>query len=145
MTQYLVVAHQTSDSPELLQHLCGIADADPDASFTLLVPATPVDHLLTWEEGETYLIAWKKADESRSLFDAHGLEIIHAKVGDSSPILAIEDELRAHPGEYDQIVLSTLPPGVSRWLRLDVHNQAERKFNLPLIHVMAQRPVKAGV
>lgn len=145
MTQYLVVAHQTADSPDLLRRLCEISDADSTAGFTLLVPATPVVHFLTWEEGETQAIARKKAEEARELFDAHGLEITHAKVGDASPILAIADELRAHPGEYDQIVLSTFPPGLSRWLHFDIFNQAERKFDLPVIHVVAQRPVKAGV
>jgi hypothetical protein len=56
-------------------------------------------------------------------------------IGDGSPLLAIEDELRAQPEKYEAIVLSTLPPGISRWLRLDVHNQAERKFGIPVIPV----------
>ncbi|MFQ6028627.1 MAG: hypothetical protein ACE5Q6_14165 [Dehalococcoidia bacterium] len=142
MTQYLVVAHQTANSPELLERLCKIADDDPSAGFTLLVPATPVNHLLTWEEGETHTIARKTAAAASALFEAHGLDIADASVGDGAPILAIADELRAHPGQYDGIVLSTWPPGVSRWLHLDVHNQAERKFDLPVIHVVAQRRVK---
>ena len=145
MTRYLVVAHQTADSPDLLHRLGEISDADPTATFTLLVPATPVVHFLTWEEGETQTIAQKRAEEARDLLDAHGLEIAHAKVGDASPVLAIEDELRAHPGEYDQIVLSTFPPGLSRWLRLDVFNQVAGKFDLPVIHVVTRRPVKVGV
>ena len=53
MSNYLVVAHQTATSPELLRRASEIADRDSGALFTLLVPATPVVHLLTWEEGET--------------------------------------------------------------------------------------------
>ena len=69
--------------------------------------------------------------------EAQGIPVEEAKAGDISPLLAIEEELLAHPGAYQAIVLSTLPPGPSRWLRLDVHTQAER-FGLPVIHVIAQ-------
>ena len=145
MTHYLVVAHQTATSAELLQRVSELAATDPATIFTLLVPATPVVHLLTWAEGETNEIARQRAEEARERFEGTGLNVAEAKAGDGSPLLAIEDELRAHPGEYDAVVLSTLPPGVSRWLRLDVHHQAERKFRLPVIHVVAQRQVKTKV
>ena len=142
MTHYLVVAHQTATSAELLQCVSELAAFDPETVFTVLVPATPVVHLLTWEEGETNENARQKAEEARERFEGSGLNVAQAKVGDGSPLLAIGDELRAHPGEYDAVVLSTLPPGLSRWLRLDVHQLAERKFALPVIHVVAKRQVK---
>ena len=138
MTRYLVVAHQTATSPELLQRLSQLAVDDPEATFALLVPATPVPHLLVWEEGESEAVARRKTEDAGSLFQSACLKVARAQVGDASPLLAIEDELRARPGVYDAIVLCTLPPGISRWLRLDVHNQAESKFDMPVIHVMAQ-------
>lgn len=64
MTRYLVVAHQTATSPELLQRVTGLAANDPKATFTILVPGTPVDHLLVWEEGETRAIARKGAESA---------------------------------------------------------------------------------
>ena len=140
MSNYLVVAHQTATSPELLERICELAADDPLAAFTILVPATPVTHLLVWEEGETQKIAQSKGEEAKALFEATDLKIMRTAVGDGSPLLAIADELRRCPDSCDAIVLSTLPPGISRWLRLDAHNQAERKFNLPLIHVVAQQP-----
>ncbi len=124
MTHYLVVAHQTATSAELLQCVVELAAFDPATVFTVLVPATPLVHLLTWEEGETNEIARQRAEEARERFEGSGLNVAQAKVGDGSPLLAIGDELRAHPEEYDAVVLSTLPPGVSRWLRLDVHHLA---------------------
>lgn len=142
MTKYLVVAHQTTTSPELLQRLLELATNDPTATFKLLVPATPVVHLFTWEEGETQTIAKQRAEEAKSVFEGYGLNVAQTKVGDGSPILAIEDELRAHPEKYDAVVLGTLPPGISRWLGRDVHNQAARKFGIPVIHVVVQRPMK---
>src|SRR2546423_1443963 len=48
--RYLVVAHQTAVSDELLRCLREQAAASPDASFVLLVPATPVQDLLGWED-----------------------------------------------------------------------------------------------
>ncbi len=112
MTHYLVVAHQTATSAELLQCVAELAAFDPATVFTVLVPATPVVHLLTWEEGETNEIARQRAEEARERFEGSGLNVAQAKVGDASPLLAIGDELRAHPEEYDAVVLSTLPPGV---------------------------------
>ena len=41
MARYLVVAHQTVTSPELLKVVRGVRDQDADAEFVLLVPATP--------------------------------------------------------------------------------------------------------
>src|SRR4029453_13826519 len=53
MARYLIVAHQTACSPELLERVKSLAAADPAAEFTLLVPATPTGPLLhNWEEGE---------------------------------------------------------------------------------------------
>ena len=145
MTHYLVVAHQTATSSELLQRATQIADQDHGAVFTLVVPATPIVHLLTWEEGETNELARLRTAEARARFEDSALRVEEAKVGDASPMLAIEDELRINPGKYDAILLSTLPPGISRWLRLDVHSRAERKFQLPVIHVVAGPPVRAAV
>jgi hypothetical protein len=139
MVHYLVVAHQTATSPELLQRASELASEDPHATFTILVPSTPVAHLLTWEEGETQTIARNRAEVARTLFQRQGLQVEDTKVGDASPMLAIDDELRAQPQQYDGIILSTLPAKISRWLRLDVHNQAERKFGIPVIHVVAER------
>ena len=138
----MVVAHQTATSPELLQCVTGLAADDPKAAFTLLVPATPIAQLLVFYVGreESREIAEKRAGDAKALFESEGLNIVRTAVGHSSPLHAIGDVLRRHPGECDAIIISTLPPGISRWLRLDVHTRAARKFNLPVIRVVAQRP-----
>jgi hypothetical protein len=51
--------------------------------------------------------------------------------------VAIEDELRRPPG-YDAIIISTLPPGLSRWLRMDLPDRIQRKFGLPVIQVISR-------
>lgn len=144
MARHLVVAHQTATSPLLVGRLTQIAAADPSATFTLLIPATHPKHLLRreegshllhWEAGEAYAIAEERAEEARGLIERAGLRVSGTVVGDESPLLAIEDELRARPSHYDAIVLSTLPPGRSRWLRMDIHDLADRRFALPVVHV----------
>ena len=57
MGSYLLVAHQTAESEELLSAARELHREDPTARFVILVPATPVAHMLAWEEGETREVA----------------------------------------------------------------------------------------
>jgi hypothetical protein len=142
MSHYLVVAHQTATSPELLDRAQRIAAEDGEADFTLLIPATHPTHLLhwsaesrfVWDEQRTYRIAQDRAREARSRFERAGLRVTRTAIGDASPVLAIEDELRLYPDRYDTIVLSTLPAGRSRWLLSGTGAQVA-KFGLPVVHV----------
>lgn len=135
MARYLVVAHRTAKSPALAAKLRDILAEDPEASFTLLVPAVPPPGWV-YEEEALREQAKQEAEAARRALEAQGIPMAEAKAGDVSPLLALEEELAAHPGAYRAIVLATLPPGVSRWLRLDVHTRAER-FGLPVVHVIA--------
>ena len=134
MPHYLVVAHQTATSSELLVRLRELAAGDAAAMFSLLIPETLPSQLLVDEQGA----ARETGQAARALLEAAGLRVEGAIVGDSSPMLAIEDELRAHEGRYNVIVLATLPPGISRWLRMDIHSQVARRFDVPVISVTAQ-------
>jgi hypothetical protein len=138
MALYLIVAHQTAASPELVERVRALADRDPEARFALLVPATPHAHLLqTWDETEVREIARRQARAAMDALAAVGVELVSARIGDPAPLLAIDDELREHPG-YTGIVLSTFPPGVSRWLRGDLPSRLRRRLTIPVEHVVAQ-------
>ena len=137
MARYLIVAHQTAGSPELLERVRALAGADPGAEFTLLVPATPTGHLLhNWEEGEARQLARKRAGEAMASLAGAGIPVAAARVGSHSPLEAVADELQARPG-YDRIVLSTFPPGVSRWLKGNLPAILQRRFRLPVDHVVS--------
>ncbi len=138
MGRYLVVAHQTASNPELIERLRMQAGIDPDAVFTLLVPVTFPGSAFVVDQQKAIEEARATAHEARNLYERYGLPVVRTEVSDASPILAIEDEMRVLPGFYDAIVLSTFPPGMSRWLHLDVHTLAERKFGLPIFHVISQ-------
>ena len=138
MARYLLVAHQTAESAELLAAARELAREDDGAEFVLLVPATPVGNLLIWEEGATAAVAARRAADGRARLEAHGLRVIEARTGDSDPMAAIADEL--HAGRrYDTLVVSTLPAGVSRWLRMDLLSRVRRNFpRHRVIHVMSE-------
>jgi hypothetical protein len=138
MARILIVAYQTAGSPELLDRVKALAAADPAAEFTLLVPATPTGHLLhNWEEGEAKQLARKRAGEAMASLAAAGIPVAAARVGSHSPLEAVGDELQARPG-YERIVLSTFPPGISRWLKGNLPAILERRFRLPVDHVTSQ-------
>ncbi|HEX5145450.1 MAG TPA: hypothetical protein VFV85_00400, partial [Conexibacter sp.] len=59
---------------------------------------------------------------------------VSGHVGDDEPLMAIEDAINRAP--YDEIVISTLPRRLSRWLRLDLVSKA-RGTGLPVEHVEA--------
>jgi LmbE family N-acetylglucosaminyl deacetylase len=136
MARHLIVAHQTAGSPELVARVRQLVERDPEAEFVLVVPATPTSHLLSWEEGESRQLAARRAREASEALRAAGVEVVAAKVGSHSPLEAVGDELRADPG-YAGIVLSTFPPGLSRWLKGDLPNQLRTRYRLPVEHVVA--------
>jgi len=131
---YLVVANQTLGGEPLLQTIRACVTKGP-ARFFVLVPATPPQDHLTWTEGDAQAIATRRLDRAVAQFRDLGAEVEGA-VGDRSPIQAIRDVL-AHRS-FDEIILSTLPPGVSKWMRLDLPRRVERSFGLPVSHVVAE-------
>ena len=125
MARYLVVAHQTAESPELRQAMTDLVASDPDADFVLLVPATPPASLLVWDEGEARDIAARRAASVRVTLEAAGFKVADARIGDPNPLDAIRDQLREYR-HYAAIVVSTLPRGVSTWLRMDLISRLRR-------------------
>ena len=126
MARYMLVANQTVESEELRQAAQRIASDDRAAEFTLVVPATRVVRGLMWDEVETKAVAQSRLEAGMKLLNAAGCNVLEGRVGDEDPVLAIEDELRRQ--RYAGIVISTLPPGVSRWLKLDIISRIQRRL-----------------
>ena len=129
----LVVANRTAESPELLAALQERAARGP-CRFTLLVPETP--HGLAWAADPD--AGHEEAEQHRQAFLAElreaGLDVDDAKVGDVDPLAAIQDECNF--GEYDEIIVSTLPLRISKWLRVDLPRKARAATGLPVTHVV---------
>jgi hypothetical protein len=77
MARYLVVAHETVTSPELLKVVRGVRERDAEAEFVLLVPATPVRHLLfrKGDEHDAEATARKRGERARTVFTKKGLPL----------------------------------------------------------------------
>ena len=141
MAKYLVVTHQTALSPALQQTVRALAAKDSAAEFAVLVPEAP-QGATTWE-GETVDGAKQRGEAAKTLFeDTAQARVFRTAVGPPDPMQAIGEELAAQPG-YETLVICTLPPGISRWLKLDLVHRVERKFGRRVIHVVAEAPVKA--
>jgi hypothetical protein len=144
MARYLVVAHQTVASPELLKVVRGVRHQDAEAEFVLLVPATPVRHLLfrKGDESDAEATARKRGERAKAVFAKEGLPLSDVRVGAADPAEAIDQEVAAHPG-YAGFVISTLPAEKSRWLKMNLPQTAE-KHGLPVHHVVAEARPDTG-
>lgn len=140
MRRYLVVANQTLGGSALLARLRAIAQEGP-ASFHVLVPATHPQKQWTWTEGKATAIARERLEQALELFGELGVEVT-GSIGSERAIDAIHDALRS--GEFDEILLSTLPPGPSRWLRQDLPRRVARAFDLPVTHIIGEAERVAG-
>ena len=121
-TQHLlVVANRTVDSPELLAALRERARQGP-IHATLLAPATWSER----EEAEQRLAA-AVAALAESDIPAEGM------VGDSDPIVAVQETW--NPGRFDEVIVSTLTEGASRWLQIDLPHRVARLTDCQVRHV----------
>ena len=144
MSTHLVVAHQTAQSHELTQALKHIVEADQQAEFVLLVPATPSEFLVSQQEGSARDVARRVAKEAAASLRSAGFTIKWTVIGDQSPIVALDTEVRDHPEEYAGLVVATFPQGRSRWLDLYLLQAAEA-LSLPLVHVVDDRGVPSSL
>ena len=129
MQRLLVVANRTAGSPELLHALREHASRGPTA-ITLLVPAT-------WDPADPH---GGRETAARTLNAAlHQLRAADLAadgvVGDPDPLVAVREIW--DPSRFDEVIVSTLPSAVSRWLKLDLPRRVERLTQLPVTHVRA--------
>jgi len=135
MRRYLVVANQTLLAERLLAEIRGRLAAGP-CQFHLVVPATHAKDHMVWTEGHDWVLAQRRLTVALEHFRAEGVDI-DGEVGDASALDAVGDVLRREP-PFDEVLLSTLPPGLSRWINQDLPHRIERTFHLPLTIVVTE-------
>ena len=125
VSRYLIVAHRTIGSEELMSCLAQHHMTDPTGTYHLIVPVWyPADHI--WTEGEIKARARERLELGLTKLRGAGLEVT-GEIGDVSPITAVSVLLRR--GEkFDGVIVSTLPHGMSRWLKLDVPSRLRREM-----------------
>ncbi len=136
----LVVAHQTAATAPLLDAVRERA-ARGQASFHLVVPRQPHGiHKLVDPQDVGDDEAQQVLDQALPrLAEAAGAEVT-GSIGDPEPLMAIQDAVNL--GDYDEIIVSTLPLGISRWLKLDLISKV-KALGLPVTHVLAPSKVEA--
>jgi hypothetical protein len=128
----LVVAHQTAATPGLLEAVRERAGRSP-AKFHLVVPRMPhgmhkvVDPEETGRDDAQHVLE----EAIPKLSEAAGSEVT-GNLGDAEPLMAIQDTINL--GHYDEIIISTLPKRLSRWLKLDLVSKT-KGLGLPVTHV----------
>ena len=131
----LVVAHRTAATPQLIEAVRERAERAP-ARFTLLVPR--VAH------GLHRVVDPEDTDDSEAQFvlelalplleEAAGAPV-EGKIGDPNPNDAIHDAMNIDG--YDEIIISTLPARVSRWLHNDLPSKL-KPLGVPVTTVIAK-------
>src|SRR5437764_12128095 len=123
----LIVAHRTAATPLLLNAVRARAARAP-CSFALLVPRPYWDP--DTEEAEMTL------ELAIPLLEKAARSRVEGLIGDSDPLVAVREAVTTLG--IDEIIISTLPARVSRWLRRDLPHRVD-EFGLPVIVVTAEQ------
>ena len=142
MRSYLIVGNQTLMGPELEAAIAErLAPGDPPDIY-VVVPASPHSGAFTWDEDQARDAAQERLDAMLEHLKGLGVDAT-GEVGYRDPVEATRDALRRHPA--DEILLSTLPTGISRWLGQDVPSRLKSAVPVPVVVVTAARAPAAPV
>ena len=131
----LVVANKTAATPALIEAVRERAARGP-ARFTLLVPNTAHGlHRLVDPEDQAETEAQTTIELAIPLLEEAAGGPVEGMIGVPEPLAAIQDAVNMHG--FDELIISTLPKRVSKWLRLDLPHKAAG-LGLPVTTVTAR-------
>jgi hypothetical protein len=128
-TRVLVLANRTADSSQLRDALLERRDRGP-IEVTLLVPAA-------WEAQDPHggvETGRRRVRSALANLRDTGLEV-RCHLGDPDPVTALREAW--DPERYDEVIVSTLPSRVSKWLQIDLPRRAGKITGVPVTHVQA--------
>jgi hypothetical protein len=142
-TRVLVVANKTAATPALLETVRDRAKRG-SATFTLLVPnsAHGLHKVLDPEDHTDKSEAEGVIELAQPLLEDAAGGPVQTLIGDPEPLAAIQDAVNLRG--FDEIIISTLPSRVSRWLKLDLPHKAAG-LGLPVTTVTARGREGAAV
>jgi hypothetical protein len=123
-TRILVVANRTASTPVLLDEIGRRAQAGP-CTFALLVPDAPNRKAAGWT-----------LDGAIPLLERETRGRVEGLVGGPDPFDAVERAIRE--GDFDEIIVSTLPKQRSKWLRRDLIRRIEG-LGLPVTAIVPKQ------
>ena len=130
----LIVANKTAATPALLEAVRKRAARGP-VTFTLLVPnAAHGLHKLVDPEDQSQSEAETVIELAVPLLEEAAGTSVDSMIGVPEPLAAIQDAVNIHG--FDELIISTLPQRVSKWLHLDLPAKAAG-LGLPVTTVVA--------
>jgi cell pole-organizing protein PopZ len=117
-TRVLVVAHKTAATAPLLSAVRERAARGP-CTFTLIVP-TPAHglHKVVDPEDQDVSEAQAVLDQALPKLSEAAGSPVEGMIGSTDPHMAVEDAVNLRG--FDEVIVSTLSPRLSRWLKLDL-------------------------
>ena len=136
-TRVVVLANETAPSRRLYDSICAAAGDPVTAEVVVVAPAlnSRLRHWCSDDDGA------RRAAELRLEVCVDRLAragfAVEGRVGDADPVQALADALAEQAA--DVVVVSTHAEGRSNWLARGVVERVQRRFGLPVVHVVADR------
>ena len=134
----LILANETCASTAVLAEVRRRVNAvDAPTEVLVIAPALSGSRLKHWL-GADLAAARLAADErlmrSVAALRENGIPAL-GELGDSNPLQALDDAIRVF--RPDQIIIATHPPARSHWLEEGIVDAAQKRFTVPIFHVIA--------
>ncbi|KGH47189.1 hypothetical protein IN07_08195 [Modestobacter caceresii] len=150
MRRCLIVANQTLTTDTLSAAVEERVAAETH-EFHVVAPATPLDdqvdvpsayrHLGPAPADRAYALAAQRLDHALDQLGSLGATVT-GEVGDPDALEAVRTTLRHFTA--DEIIVSTLPHGLSRWLHRDLPSRLRKVTGVTVTHLVADQEADAS-